>query len=74
MTLSGTCRQDNCRETLEGDLVSEVHIITKEIPDSARDNLAAATLDLIHSILRQPGGREMLDARTAARHAAMAAK
>ncbi len=39
-----------------------------------RDNMAAATLDLIHSILRQPGGREALDARTAARHAAKAAK
>lgn len=58
----------------EGELVSEVHICTAEIPDAIRDNLAAATLDLIHSILRQPGGREMLDARTAARHAAQAAK
>lgn len=47
---------------------------TASIPDSVRDNLAAATLDLIHSILRQPGGREMLNARTAARHAAAAAK
>ena len=62
------------RAGLEGELVNEVHIHTEEIPDAARDNLAAATLDLIHSILRQPGGREMLDARTAARHAAMATK
>lgn len=58
----------------EGELVNEVHIHTEEIPDAMRDNLAAATLDLIHSILRQPGGREMLDARTAARHTAIAAK
>lgn len=58
----------------ENELASEVHICTAEIPDAVRDNLAAATLDLIHSILRQPGGREMLDARTAARHAAQAAK
>lgn len=62
------------RAGLEGELVNEVHIHTEEIPDAMRDNLAASTLDLIHSILRQPGGREMLDARTAARHAAMAAK
>ena len=59
---------------LEGELVDEVHIHTEDIPEFVRDNLAAATLDLIHSILRQPGGREALDARTAARHAAKAAK
>lgn len=60
--------------TLEGELVDEVHIRTEDIPEFMRDNLAAATLDLIHSILRQPGGREALDARTAARHAVKAAK
>ncbi len=60
--------------TLEGELVSEVHINTAEIPDHVRDNLAAATLDLIYGILRQPGGRAALDARTAARKAAAAEK
>ena len=60
--------------TLEGEQVNEVHINTAEIPDFVRDNLAAATLDLIHGILRQPGGREALDAKTAARKAAVAAK
>lgn len=60
--------------TEEGELVSEIHINTAEIPEFVRDNLAAATLDLIHEILRQPGGREALDARTAARKAAKAAK
>ena len=44
--------------TEESELVNEVHINTAEIPDFVRDNLAAATLDLIHGILRQPGGRE----------------
>ena len=39
------------------------------IPPQTWDGLAAATMDLIHAILRQPGGREALDARTAARHA-----
>ena len=50
------------------------HINTAEIPDFVRDNLAAATLDLIHGILRQPGGREALDAKTAARRAGRSAK
>lgn len=66
--------QDDRRISLEGELVNEVHINTAEIPDFVRDNLAAATLDLIHGILRQPGGREALDAKTAARKAAVAAK
>lgn len=57
-----------------GELTTEIHIHTEEIPDYVRDNLAAATLELIHSILRQPGGREALDAVTAARHAAQKQK
>lgn len=40
-----------------------VHINVAEIPDHMRDNLAAATLDLIHNILSQAGGREALDAQ-----------
>ena len=44
------------------------------IPQAAWDGLAAATMDLIHAILRQPGGLEALDARTAARKAAQAAQ
>lgn len=60
--------------TEESELVNEVHINTAEIPDFVRDNLAAATLDLIHGILRQPGGREALDAKTAARRAGRSAK
>lgn len=51
-----------------------VYIDTSAIPDAVRDGLAAATLDLIHDILRQPGGREALDARIAARKAAQAAR
>lgn len=66
-------RQPNSKIALEGELVNEVHINTAEIPDHVQDNLAAATLDLIYGILRRPGGREALDARTAARHAATAA-
>lgn len=32
------------------------------IPPEVRDRLAASTMDLIHGILNQPGGREALDA------------
>lgn len=39
-----------------------VHIDPTQIPDATRDALAAATLDLFHRILQQPGGREALDA------------
>lgn len=53
----------DCQATLEGELVSEVHINTAEIPASVRDDLAAATLDFIHDLLRQPGGREMIEAK-----------
>lgn len=60
--------------TEESELVNEVHINTAEIPDFVRDNLAAATLDLIHGILRHPGGREALDAKTAARRAGRSTK
>lgn len=44
-----------------------VSINMAEIPDYARDRLAEATLDLLRGILRQPGGREALDAKKAAR-------
>ena len=47
--------------TEESELVNEVHINTAEIPDFVRDNLAAATLDLVH-------------AKTAARRAGRSAK
>lgn len=50
-----------------------IHIDVSLIPDYKRDQLCAATLEFIKGILRQPGGREMLDAETARRHAAQAA-
>lgn len=40
---------------------SVVHIDVKSIPKHTQDILAAATLDLIHGILSQPGGREAID-------------
>lgn len=47
-----------------GELTDFIHINVDEIPDHARDALAESTLELVRSILRQPGGREMLDAKT----------
>lgn len=46
-----------------GELTDSIHINVDEIPDYVRDELAAATLELIRGILRQPGGREALDER-----------
>jgi hypothetical protein len=47
-----------------GELTDSIHINVGEIPDHVRDELAAATLDMVRNILAQPGGREMLDAKT----------
>lgn len=46
-----------------GELATAIHINLDEIPDHVRDNLAAATLDFVRGVLRQPGGREALDAK-----------
>ena len=54
-----------------GEQTAAVHINVAEIPDHARDVLAAATLDLIRGILRQPGGRAVLDERINAKKAAV---
>ena len=51
-----------------------IHIDFDAIPDCVRDDLAVATLNLLRGILRQPGGREMLDAETAARKARQEAR
>ena len=42
-----------------------ITIDTAAIPAHVREDLAAATLELIRGILRQPGGRERLDAKKA---------
>lgn len=47
-----------------GELTDSIHINVGEIPDHVRDELAAAALDMVRNILAQPGGREMLDAKT----------
>lgn len=47
-----------------GELTDSIHINVDEIPDHVRDEFAAAVLDMVRGILAQPGGREMLDAKT----------
>ena len=41
---------------------ADVHIDLDAIPEPVWQALAASTLELIKSILAQPGGRELLDA------------
>lgn len=54
--------------------VDKVELDVNLIPDHVRDELAAATLEFVRNTLRQPGGREMLDARIEARKARKAAE
>jgi len=54
-----------------GELTTAIHINVAEIPDHVRDDLAAATLDFVRDILRQPGGRAALDAKIKAKKAAI---
>lgn len=56
----------------DGETTSAIDIDTSAIPNEVWDDLAAATLNLICGILQQPGGREALDAKTAARKARQA--
>lgn len=46
-----------------------IKIDTSLIPNEVANDLADATLDLIYGILQQPGGREALEARVAAKRA-----
>lgn len=58
-------KKSTCRHEAPplGEQTNSIHINVDEIPDYVRDELATATLDLIRGILRQPGGREMLNAK-----------
>ena len=56
---------------LEGELTDTIKINLSAIPNYVRDDLAATTLECVKDFLRQPGGREMLDSRIAAKKAAM---
>lgn len=45
----------------------KIQINTAEIPDAIRDRLAVATMEFIRNIMKQPGGREALEERMAAK-------
>ena len=47
---------------------AEIRINTAEIPDYVRDRLAVATMAFVRSILKQPGGREALEARAVTKY------
>ena len=63
--------REYCAAPPLGEQTAAVHINVAEIPDHARDDLAAATLDFVRGILRQPGGRAALDAKIKAKKAAV---
>ena len=63
--------REYCAAPPMGELTAAIHINVAEIPDHARDDLAAATLDFVRDILRQPGGRAALDAKIKAKKAAI---
>ena len=53
--------------------MAQLDFTVADIPEHAVRIAAMAAIELTESILRQPGGREMLDAETARRKAAKAA-
>lgn len=59
-------------ETLLGG--DEIKVQLDTIPEFVRDDLAASTLASVEEFLRQPGGREFIEARKAKKAASKAAK
>ncbi|MDF2984933.1 MAG: hypothetical protein K0R50_443 [Eubacterium sp.] len=55
----------------EGELTNNIQIDFSAIPKHVSDDLAATVLDCVKDFLRQPGGKEILDARIAAKRAAL---
>ena len=60
------------RKRSTGD-VAQLDFTTADIPEHAVRIVAMAAIELTESILRHPGGREILAAETARRNAAKAA-
>lgn len=72
---NGTNQKRATKKGYKAVLISEPLDFTPEdIPDHVIKLAAMASIDLTLSILRMPGGREMLDAETAARKARQAAQ
>lgn len=55
----------------EGELATEININVAAIPDYVRDDLADAVLKGFLSFVKQPGGRELLDAKITAKKMAL---
>lgn len=51
-------------------MTNTIKIDFAAIPDYVREELADATLESVRAFIRQPGGREFLDARKSAKKAA----
>lgn len=55
--------------TYESEITSEINVDVSTIPDFMRDELADTVLQGFRSFMKQPGSRELLDARIAAKKA-----
>jgi len=51
----------------EAELRAAINIDLASIPDHVREGLAAATYEAVRACINQPGGKELLDKRIAAR-------
>lgn len=59
--------QPNRATVIDGGLTDNIRIDFTKIPGHVKEDLAAATMESVKAFLRQPGGKEMLDARIAAK-------
>jgi len=55
----------------EGELTDKIQINLSAIPNHVRDDLAATVFECVKDFLRQPGGKAFLDAKIAAKSAAL---
>lgn len=55
----------------EDELTDNIQIDFSAIPNHVRDDLAATIFESVKDFLRQPGGKEFLDAKIAAKSAAL---
>lgn len=61
-------RAIKCCPPDEGELTDNIVIDLETIPNHVRDDLAATVFECVKDFLRQPGGREKLDAKKAAKN------
>lgn len=66
-----TRRAANYCPPSEGELTDSIQIDFSAIPKHVSDDLAATIFESVKDFLRQPGGKEFLDAKIAAKSAAL---